>query len=295
MNKTRPEQSEGMAALSTTRGLSEREARLLRHLASTGKDLFTVSEAQQALDSGAPYAANILYRLTTKRWLQRIERGKYRLIPLEAGPEAQWAEHEFRIAATLASPSLSRSLCSGQASYYLAYATALAYYGYTERALNPIWIATTRYRRSVILDGVAYRFVGLSPAKFFGYTPIQLMENSIAIAEREKALADGFDHPEYCGGVIEAAKGLWYGRDEIDLDRLIAYSRRLGNRSAMKRLGFWLETLGTAEGGKLQELEVGDRNYPLLDPTGPHRGDRHARWRLIVNIPERQLLEWRDN
>jgi predicted transcriptional regulator of viral defense system len=242
-----------------------------------------VSEAQQVLDADAPYAANILYRLATKRWLQRIERGKYRLVPLEAGPEAQWAEHEFRIAATLAAP------------YYLAYATALAYYGYTERAMNPIWIATTRYRQAVTLDGIAYRFVGLSPAKLFGYTSIQLMDSAIAIAEREKALADGFDHPEYCGGVIEVAKGLWYGRDEIDLDRVIAYSRRLGNRSAMKRLGFWLETLGTANGDRLRQLHGGDRNYPLLDPTGPRQGHKDTRWRLIVNLAEEQLLEWREN
>ena len=264
-------------------GLSEREAHLLRSLASTGRDLFTIAQARQALGPDASYAANILYRLAAKRWLQRIERGKYRLIPLEAGPEAQWAEHEFRIAATLVAP------------YYLAYATALAYYGYTERALNPIWIATTRARKALVLDGIIYRFVGLNAEKFFGYTHIQIMQTPIAMAEREKALVDGFDHPEYCGGVIEAAKGLWYGRDEIGIERLVAYGRRLANRSALKRLGFWLEQLGIAEHGTLKQLAHGDRNYPLLDPTGPRQGSKDTRWRLIVNIPEEQLLEWRES
>ena len=121
-----------------------------------------MSQAQQALGADAAYAANILYRLAAKGWLQHIERDKYRLIPLEAGLEAGWAEHEFRIAATLVAP------------YYLAYGTALA---------------------------------------------------------------DGFDHPEYCAGVIEAAKGLWYGRDEIDLERLVVYGRRLANLSALKDWG----------------------------------------------------------
>jgi predicted transcriptional regulator of viral defense system len=265
------------------RGLSDREARLLRSLASTGRNLFTITQAQQELGADAPYAANILYRLAAKGWLQRIERGKYRLIPLEAGPEAQWAEHEFRIAATLAAP------------YYLAYATALAYYGYTERALNPVWIATTRARKLLTLDGITYRFVGLNARKFFGYTHIQILETPIAMAEREKALADGFDHPEYCGGVIEAAKGLWYGHDEIDRERLVVYGRRLANRSALKRLGFWLERLGIAEHGILEQLAHGDRNYPLLDPTGPRQGRRDTRWRLIINIPEEQLLEWRES
>ncbi|MHB1356696.1 MAG: type IV toxin-antitoxin system AbiEi family antitoxin domain-containing protein [Anaerolineae bacterium] len=272
-----------MAESGMARGLSERESRLLSSLAAKGKYLFTISEAQQVLGSDAPYAANILYRLTTKRWLQRIERGKYRLIPLEAGPEAQWAEHEFRIAATLASP------------YYLAYATALAYYGYTERALNPIWIATTHPRKPLMLDGITYRFVSLNVRKFFGFTNIQVMDTPITIAEPEKALADGFDHPEYCGGVIEAAKGLWYGRDEIDREHLIAYSCRLANYSALKRLGFWWEQLCIVEPGILEELTRKDHNYPLLDPTGPRQGRVDRRWRLIVNIPEEQLLEWREN
>jgi predicted transcriptional regulator of viral defense system len=245
--------------------------------------LFTVAEAQRALGEDAPYAANILYRLAVKGWLQRIERGKYRLIPLEAGPDAQWAEHEFRIAATLATP------------YYLAYATALAYYGYTERALNPIWIATPRVRRPLTLDGIHYRFVGLRPDKFFGYTSIQIMESPIAMAEREKAEVDGFDHPEYCGGVIEAAKGLWYGRDEIDLERLVAYGLRLGNRSALKRLGYWLEKLAIPGYGALEPLTRGDHNYPLLDPSGARQGCVDSHWRLTVNIPEEQLLEWRES
>jgi predicted transcriptional regulator of viral defense system len=76
------------------RSLSGREARLLSLLASTYREIFNISQAREALGEDAPYAASILYRLTAKRWLQRIERGKYRLIPLEAGPEAQWAEHE---------------------------------------------------------------------------------------------------------------------------------------------------------------------------------------------------------
>ena len=272
-----------MGETRTARGLSDREARLLRSLASSGRDLFTMSQARQALGVDAPYPANILYRLAAKGWLQRIERGKYRLIPLEAGPAGQWAEHEFRIATTLAAP------------YYLAYATALAYYGYTERALNPIWIATTRGRRPLVLDGVTYRFVGLSTRKFFGYTHIQVVETPINMAEREKALSDGFDHPEQCGGVIEAAKGLWYGRDEVVLERLVVYGRRLANRSALKRLGFWLEQLGIAEQGIVEQLVHEDRNYPLLDPKGPRQGPKDARWRLIVNIPAEQLLEWRKN
>jgi len=202
---------------------------------------------------------------------------------LEADPEAHWAEHEYLIAAALVQP------------YYLAYATALHYYGYSERQPRPVWIATTRRKRPTAIEGVTYRFVTLSEYKFFGYTTIQLLDSPVQIAEPEKAIADGFDHPEYCGGVIEPAKGLWFGGDELDLARLVVYSRRLGNRTAMRRLGFWLERLEIGDSMLLQDLEAPeDRNYARLDPAGPADGPRDAHWRLIVNVPERQLLEWQE-
>jgi hypothetical protein len=32
-----------------------------------------------------------------------------------------------------------------------------------------------------------------------------------------------------------------------------------------------------------------------LEPSGTNDGARNARWRLIVNMPEGQLLEWREH
>jgi predicted transcriptional regulator of viral defense system len=264
--------------------LSEREAGLLSKLAAAGMSTFTVEDAGQTSGLSGADVTRLLHRLSAKRWLRELERGKYRLIPLESGPEAQWAEHEYLIAAALVQP------------YYLAYATALSFYGYGERQSRPIWIATTRRKRAVTVEGVTYRFVTLSEHKFFGYTAVQLLDRPVHIAEREKAIADAFDHPEYCGGVMEVAEGLWFGIDELDLTRLVDYSRRLRNRTAMRRLGFWLDRFKSADQAILQQLELPeDRNYARLDPAGPDFGPREARWRLIVNVPERQLLEWRQH
>ncbi len=235
-----------------------------------GRNTFTIEEARGTSSINGAVVTKLLYRLTAKRWLQRLERGRYRLIPLEAGPEARWAEHEYLIAAALVRP------------YYLAYGTALNYYGYTERQPRPVWLATTRRKRAVTVEGVTYRFVTLSEHKFFGYATVQLLDRPVQIAEQEKAIADGFNHPEYCGGVSEAANGLWFGIDELDLDRL-------GNHPATRRLGFWLERL------QIGDHAVPGRNYARLDPGGPPEGPRGARWRLIVNVPERPLLEWWEN
>lgn len=266
------------------RSLSDREARLLSALAAAGRTVFSIEEAREAQGVNGNEVARLLHRLSAKRWLERLERGKYRLIPLAAGPEAQWAEHEYLVAAALVEP------------YYLGYATALNYYGYSERQPRPVWIVTTRRKRRVTIEGIAYRFVTVGERKFFGHTTVQLLDRPVQIAEREKAIVDGFDHPEYCGGVTEPAKGLWFGGDELDLDRVVEYSQRLGNRTATRRLGFWLERLEMGHEGLLRRVEAPeDRNYALLEPGGPKEGTRDARWRLIVNVPQRQLLEWRQH
>jgi predicted transcriptional regulator of viral defense system len=96
--------------------------------------------------------------------------------------------------------------------------------------------------------------------------------------------------------VLEPAKGLWFGSQELDWEKLVRYTLCLQNRVAARRLGFWVELLGLGDESLLSELEnSGGHSYASLEPSGPREGPRNARWRLIVNVPQRQLLEWREH
>lgn len=271
------------------RTLGKQESRLFNSLSAAGYTVFTIEDARAVLGDGDADVPKLLHRLNRKRWVKRLERGKYLIIPPAAGPEAEWAaessaEHEYLIAASLVEP------------YYLAYATALHYYGYTERVPEPIIIATTRRKRPVTVDDRTYRFVTLTPYKFFGYETISLLGEAVQMAEREKAIADGFDHPELVGGVLEPAKGLWLGSQELDWENLVAYTLRLQNQVAARRLGYWMEMLDLGSDDLLKQLENGrGHSYAPLELSGSREGPRNARWRIIVNIPERQLLEWREH
>ncbi len=82
----------------------------------------------------------------------------------------------------------------------------------------------------------------------------------------------------------------------MDWEKLVAYTLRLQNQVAARRLGFWLERLDLGGEHLLSRLEDGSgHSYARLEPSGPREGPRNARWRLIVNVPERQLLEWREH
>lgn len=266
------------------RTLGERESRLLSSLSAAGQKVFTIESARAMLSETDANVRKLLHRLHRKRWARRLERGKYLILPLAAGPEGQWAEHEYLIVATLVNPNT------------LASATPLHYYGYSERPPNPIFIAATRRKRHITIDQLTCRVVTLKPHKFFSYEPISLLGSTVHMAEREKAIADSLDHPELAGGVLEVARGLWFSRQELDLEKQVAYTLRLRNQVAARRLGFWLELLALGDDWVLSRLEGGKgHGYARLEPSGTDDGPRNARWRLIVNVPERQLLEWREH
>jgi predicted transcriptional regulator of viral defense system len=243
------------------RTLGGRESRLLSSLSAAGQKVFTIESARAMLSETDANVRKLLHRLHRKRWARRLERGKYLILPLAAGPEGQWAEHEYLIVATLVNPNT------------LASAAPLHYYGYSERPPNPIFIAATRRKRHITIDQLTCRVVTLKPHKFFSYEPISLLGSTVHMAEREKAVADSLDHPELARGVLEAARGLWFSRQELDLEKLVAYTLRLRNQVAARRLGFWLELPALGDDWVLSRLEGG--KGPRLCSSG---AVRYGRW-----------------
>jgi predicted transcriptional regulator of viral defense system len=66
-------------------------------LAAAERNIFTIEEARQASGADGANVARLLYRLAAKCWVQRLERGKYRLIPLEAGPDEGPQDAHWRL------------------------------------------------------------------------------------------------------------------------------------------------------------------------------------------------------
>lgn len=258
---------------------------MLNRLAAAGEVVFSTDEARAALGDGEQNVNKLLYRLTRKRWLLRLEKGKYLLLPLEAGMEGVYSVHEFVIAAHLVDP------------YAIAYASALTFYGLVDLLPQTVLVATTRRKADIVVDelGLCFRFVTLTSDKFFGLQTVIAEEQPVQITRRSKSLVDGLDRPDLCGGMVEMAKAVCrYARDSADWEQVTSDAWRLGNGTVFKRLGYLVE---------LMQLEVGDwverwRNLmsageTLLDPHYGRRGAYHSGWNLRVNISEEQLLEWR--
>src|SRR3989344_5994970 len=206
-------------------GLGKKSSRLLSELAENNKTIFKVDDAVKILQEKKSSATKLLHDLTINKWLFRLSRGKYLILPLEAGVKPEFTEHEFIIASNLITPS------------YISYWSALNYYGFTEQVSKTIFVATTKRKREMNLLGLKIKFVTIKKDKFFGFKKILVNNRPVNIAEKEKVIIDCIDFPRNCGGIVEVIKAIDSAKDELDLKKLEDYTTKMKNQAVINRLG----------------------------------------------------------
>jgi predicted transcriptional regulator of viral defense system len=161
------------------------------------------------------------------------------------------------------------------------------------------FVATTAERASATLTieelGLSYRFVTVAPHKFFGHQRIWIEGQEIKITDRTKTVVDCLDHPEYCGGIVEAAKGLYESLAQADVSphSLTKYADRMNNRTIFKRLGYLAELLDLPVGDELERWQAArSTGYSQLDPLSGDHGPYDSRWQLRLNRTADDLTDW---
>lgn len=231
------------------------------------KQIFTFDEAERVFDVERESLRVLLSRMEEEGSIERIERGKYLVVPLTART-GLYTLNEFAVGSELVEP------------YAIGYWSALSYHGLTEQIPGTVFIQTTsrKKKRDITIFGVRYLIVKLSDYRFFGIEDIWIEDKSVVVTNPEKTIVDCLDRPEYCGGVIEVAKALRDG--SFDYGVLSRYALDMNNSGVVRRLGFLCDYLGIP----IELPKIGTRNYLLLDPTMPGGGDADSKWRLRVNI-----------
>ena len=265
------------------KGLSDREAILLSTLAKDGKSIIEYNDVSNALQTTYPNARKIVERLTKKKWLIKISKGKYLISPLSAGTKSEYTEHEFVIASNLA----------GKKSYYIAYWSALNHYGYTEQTPLTVFVATNSRIANTTVHGVKYRFITINKKKFFGTKNHFIGNKKIIISDKNKTIVDALDHPEYCGGIEEVAKCLWHAKEDISFDTIIKYSKKMQNSTIIKRLGYLIDVLEIKISPSLynQMLNSIGSGRSLLNHHSTKNKKSNLKWKLFVNTSIDTLLE----
>lgn len=248
---------------------------MLAQLSADGHTIFTTAQAQDLLGDAA-YAANTLSRLVKKGWLQRLQRGLYLIIPLEAGPERLWTESSLVIASKLVKPSA------------VAYWSALHYWGMTEQVSQVVFVQTTQRKAALQVLGMHFRFVTLPEARFFGAVQRTVDGKSITVTDREKTLLDAAARPDLCGGIMQLAQALSGHYADVDWLRLDDYLQRWGGGAVVKRLGYLIETLHLPIPEQTQRLTRWQgwisQGMSLLEPGASPDSISAPQWNLRVNV-----------
>lgn len=256
--------------------LGPKARQFLATMAGADQRLFRAQDAA-TFWSTRKTASDALSRLVHDGWLERLERGLYLIVPLEAGPERKWTEDPKVIASKLAP--------EGAAAYW----TALHHWGMTEQVPRTTFVQTRKrkHRSRITVLGVRYEFIIITRWKFFGVAQQWSDGAEFRITDREKTVLDALDRPDLCGGLPVVA-GALADSDGLDWDRLDQYLKRLDSGAIYKRLGYLVETL---------EVPVRDissrlagwraqcsKGVALLDARGPRKGPIDTRWRVRINL-----------
>jgi predicted transcriptional regulator of viral defense system len=257
------------------RELNAQEAEFLSRQAAEGRTIFSTEEARDFWGDAA-YTAKMLSQLARKRWLQRLERSVYMIIPLEAGPERTWSENALVIVPHLVQPAA------------VAYWSALHYWSLTEQVPQTVFVQCTRRKRDVEILGQRFHFVTIKPARFFGVLQRSIDGKSISVTDREKTLLDTASRLDLSGGSRQLAAALRTGQAALDWDRFDHYLARWDEGAAVKRLGYLIEALELPlpdRGARLTKWQAAiTHGVSLLDPSAAQAGPVVTRWHLRINV-----------
>ena len=165
---------------------------VIKKLRDKKLSIFTPLEFRRVFNV-SPYAVQWFIKTHTKKGLfVKLRSGLYIL--------ADYPPDHYLIANRLYEPS------------YISFDAALSFYGIIPETIYPITSATTKTTREFKVENIRFTYHKLKKAVFNGYKSVKYFDNTILIAEPEKALAD------YLYFVALKKRGLYYER--LDLKKI---------------------------------------------------------------------------
>lgn len=262
--------------------LGPQSARLVTTLYEENRPVFRIADVQRILDMKEANARDLSRKLVDRAVATRLKPGLYILVPFELGKEREYMGNPLVVA---------RELNDG-ADYYLSHGTAMEIHGMVMQPCLVFHITTLIKRRPITIMGAEFRFLASRKEFFFGLMDHWVTkQEQVQISDPERTIIDGLRMPEYCGGIVELAKGIWMKKEILNGDKLVDYALRMNIGSVIRRLGYLLELLEISSPKMRDPLRKRlTETVVRLDPLLPTEGKFLHRWRLQLNISPEELL-----
>jgi predicted transcriptional regulator of viral defense system len=109
---------------------------------------------------------------------------------------------------------------------YVSFESALSYHGIIPETVYSVTAATTRATREFSVQGAAYTYHRIKREAYTGYGPLKVGEETVLMAEPEKALADYLYFASLGRKTLNDRMRL----DRLSMGKLIGYSRLYGRK-----------------------------------------------------------------
>lgn len=219
-------------------------------------------------------ANKLIYNLRRKGRLRYIGMKKYLVVPIRA-PYQQWKENEYLIA---------DALMEGK-DYYIGYNNMFNFYGFTPQISQTIFILNLKYSKKKIIDEISYKFIKISPSKYYGITTIRIGNSEVKISDKERTIIDLVYNYKPLGSLKNVYNTVRGVLPKVDISKLIKYASKFSNPSTRKRIGYILE-LYKVNSSKLKPLKKSiAKNTALttLFEVKNRSGKISKDWNLIIN------------
>lgn len=247
----------------------------IQGLAESGRNHFTIEEAQQALARSLPSVRGGLRRLIERGRLASPARGFYVVVP----PEYR------RLGCLPAEQFIPQLMAVTGASYYAGLLSAAQYHGAAHHRPQQFQVMLESPRRPIHCGSVVVKFIVRANLRRVPTMKVNTPQGFLDVSTVEASAVDLVGYPEHVGGLDGAATVLSELGEQIDPSQLVA-AVATAPLSWAQRLGFLLEHLGYEERAERLAEYVRERAVDdVALATGmPVTGDaRSARWRVRIN------------
>ena len=266
------------------RTLSKNESRLILQLEWDEERILSLDDICRLLDATPGYARYVAHRLVDKGWLERLNRGHFRFIPADRGPQGIPDSNPFIVSSVLPE------------NHFFSYGTACSHYGFTKQLFAEFYAANLKYSKRLTIRGTDYVLTKISEQQFFGFERTKVLSEPVVMATKERALLDALDRPQYAGGLGEVSLIVRDVVHAVSWKKVLEYLKRLSNSALIQRLGYLIELHSTEpSGSQLAELKklMRPKSIVFLGPRRrwDKRGKVNPTWNIVENVPLKVLID----
>ena len=261
----------------STGGLSSENRGYVEQLHRAFPAPFTAEDAAEALDLDSERARRLVRYLADRGWLDRVRRGLYLPVPLDAHRSGEAHQDPWVVAKVVFEPA------------YIAGWSAAEHWDLTEQIFRDILIVTGQRPRdrTPTIGGTKFVLHSFDPSNHFGLAPVWRGSQRINVTDPSRTVIDLLANPTWGGGIRQVAEMVteYFEGDHRDDSLLIEYGDRLGIGAVFKRLGFLIEELDIDAPELAQPcLERRTAGVNDLDPSIDAMGLTVSRWGIRVNV-----------